>query len=576
MWKRCSAHMKNIKPFIPNNGSLRRLFRAAILLWLIGGIAACFAGCGSSGTPDATATPIAIPEATVTPLPAQGGTLLLPISLNPFTLEEGVLEQVAPLAVNTEEMRNFYSLIYEPLLRCDAANRLTTSLAERWSCDDTGLVWTLQLRQGVRWHAGNGTLSADDVVYTIEQIRLLGEKSYYYTELEQSVLSCEKVDELTVRVTMKQKGLCNLYALTFPILCAQGGSSIEGLPLNGTGPYIAQRFGGVVGQAYVDLEANQTWWKQSPYITEIRCLARESNSVALDSYEAGLLNFVPTDSISAGKYREAEVTNTLDVTTQDAEVLLVNHQNSILSNSKIRQAIIYALDRSAIISNVYMNHATVSDVPVPPDSFLYSASSKRFDYDKAAAEALLAQEGWEDLDGDGVREKNGRKLQLTLLVNDSMESTNRKNAAALVETQLEQAGFDIVVVSARYTLNSTETEFETKLVNREFDLALAGFQVGRNGDLSPYLSAGGSRNYGGYTSQNLNALMSAAAQAGDETAMRETHGKLQEAFVEELPFIMLYFRLNSLVYSTQIQGVAEVREPDILRTVERWYMETDG
>ena len=43
-------------------------------------------------------------------------------------------------------------------------------------------------------------------------------------------------------------------------------------------------------------------------------------------------------------------------------------------------------------------------------------------------------------------------------------------------------------------------------------------------------------------------------------------------FAEELPFIVLYFRLNSIVYSAEIKGVSEAREPDIMYTADKWYI----
>ena len=58
--------------------------------------------------------------------------------------------------------------------------------------------------------------------------------------------------------------------------------------------------------------------------------------------------------------------------------------------------------------------------------------------------------------------------------------------------------------------------------------------------------------------------------------MREAHAKLQQQFVQELPFIMLYFRMSSIVYGGDIRGVATVRGTDIFRTVNEWYMQQAG
>ena len=58
------------------------------------------------------------------------------------------------------------------------------------------------------------------------------------------------------------------------------------------------------------------------------------------------------------------------------------------------------------------------------------------------------------------------------------------------------------------------------------------------------------------------------------TESRDAASAFQLAFAEKLPFIPLYFRLNSIVYSTDIKGMTDVREPDIMRSVDKWYMFT--
>jgi len=535
--------MKNTRLFIRTLSSV-----AAVLLLL--------SGCGGRTGAEATPTPIAVPTPTPAAQPVTGGALSIPVPRNPLNGENGT----GPLTVNTEEMRNMYSLVYEPLLRLDAANKLVPSLAEKWSSDDTGRVWTLQLRKNVVWHSG-APLTADDVLYTIGQIKALGDAGYYALA-SGGIEAYEKADDSTVRVTMTKPGLAALYALVFPVVCASTPGEI-----NGTGPYKLVSS----SETSVELAVNTSWWKQAPYIQQIHCLSRESNDVALDSYEARQLNMVPTSTVSAGRYREEGVTNVLDVMSQDAEVLLVNQRNSILQNADVRKAIAYAVDRSAIVSNVYMNHATVADVPVPPDSFLYDASTKIYDYNLDRAAELLAGAGYADADGDGVLEKGSQKLRLRLLVNESTESTYRKSAAALIATQLQKAGIGTEVVTAKLSIGEANGEFEQKLSAGDFDLALAGFSLEQNGDLAPYLAPGGARNYGGIAG-DWQKYLDAASAAGDENGMRQAQAALQQKFVQELPFIMLYFRMNSLVYGADIQQVKDIRAADVFRTVNTWYI----
>ncbi|MDR1619697.1 MAG: peptide ABC transporter substrate-binding protein, partial [Clostridiales bacterium] len=507
-----------------NTGNFIRMLFSIPLVCVV-----LIAGCGGNAPEEPEATPIVLPTAIPEQQPETGGELLLPMPRNPFIGANGAATNA--LLVGTEEMRTLYSLVYEPLLRCDANNRVIASLVEKWSCDDTGRVWTFELRENVLWHDGEGVLTASDVKHTINLILAMGEESFYYPLLYQAYESMETLDNKTFTITFRRSGQMSLYALMFPVLCVRNAPET----LNGTGPYKLQ----YAGETRVELAVNTQWWRQSPYIPTVRFLARESNDVALDSYDAGQLNMVPTSNVAAGKHREEGVTVVLDIGTQDCEALLFNHNRGTLRNLLVRQAIAHAIDRSAIVSNIYMNRAAICDVPVPPDSFLYDSTTKIYDYDPGKAETLLREAGYTEKDEDGFYVSNGRRLSLTLLVNDSTENTYRKSAAGMIASQLAYAGIEVSVVAERLSVGEENGAYEQKLAAGEFDLALVGLNLERSGNLALLLSANGIRNYGGYQSESMNTLMNAAAAAVDEKRMRETSAALQQAIVQELPFITL-------------------------------------
>lgn len=61
-------------------------------------------------------------------------------------------------------------------------------------------------------------------------------------------------------------------------------------------------------------------------------------------------------------------------------------------------------------------------------------------------------------------------------------------------------------------------------------------------------------------------------KARDEASLREAACAFQAGFTDMLPFMVLYFRLDSIVYDSGIQGLVSVRKPDTLRNIEKWYM----
>ncbi len=502
---------------------------------------------------------IAFPEPTPEIQPATGGEIRMPIPINADITD--------PLKVNTEEMLSFFSLVFESLISINESGKLVAMLAENWSVDDTGKIWTVNLRSGIFWSDGT-PLTASDVKLTFSRLKTMGEDSYY-DYCAQRIDSIEIVDSKTLKVTMAEKGYCALYTLTFPIMKA---GTAAPTPI-GTGPYCVT----AVASQRVTLTANEDWWKQRPYIDTIVFLERDSNETALASYSAGQLTMVHTSSTNAGKFRQEGVTTVLDIMTQNAELMLLNSNTSALQNVNVRKAIAYALDRGKIISNVYMNRAQACDVPVPPDSWVYDVKSKVYDYNLAKAQTLLEEAGWADMDGDGVLEKDGNqynKFKLTLLVNESSTDTTRKDAANLIAAQLAELGIQTEVVMAAYSATDTQSEFLTKLQGGEYDLALIGIKLGRDVDLMGLMTYKGKSNYGNYSSGTLLTLASGIVEATDETAYQAAASQFQLKFVEELPFITLYFRLNSLIYASKIQKVTGARDPSPMRNVDKWYINT--
>ncbi|MBE5785248.1 MAG: peptide ABC transporter substrate-binding protein [Clostridiales bacterium] len=515
--------------------------------------------CGEMESVAENSPSISMPTPALEPQPVSGGEVRMPMPTNAVVND--------PLIVTSEEMLALFSLVYESLLSIDERGQLIPELAENWACDETGCVWTFKLRQQAKWHDTGASVKASDVAATYQRIVSLGTNTYY-SFVTQRVQSMTAGADGSLVVTMKQPGLSSLYALTFPVV--RGGILEEsGLPV-GTGAYHVT----AVSDSTVRLHANTAWWKQVPYIESIMFYAKDSNDIALASFEAGQLDFVPTSSLSVGRYREEDVTNILDVMTQTAEVMLVNYANEELRNVSLRKAIACAIDRGHIITNVYMNRAQASDVPVAPDSWLYESKSKLYDYNAANALSLFAEAGWIDTDEDGYLEKDGTydtELTLRLLVNDSTDSV-RKSAAEMITQQLDAIGVHVELMTAGYALGDDASEYLSKIVKREFDLALIGFNLSRDCDLGPYIAAGGTKNFGGYSNAALEQLAKNVTTAADETAMREAASELEMRFAEELPFITLYFRLNSILYSADIRGVVGVREPDIMRTAEKWYL----
>ncbi|NLB62072.1 MAG: hypothetical protein GX802_06635, partial [Clostridiales bacterium] len=396
----------------------------------------------------------------------------------------------------------------------------------------------------------------------------VADASYYAYNISKNA-NMSVIDNYTLRIKMHKGGLSSLYALTFPIMCqAEDG----GAKMVGTGPYKVVE----AKKSKVELTINELWWRTLPYISNITFVPRADNATALASYEAKQLNFVTTSVISSGKYREEGITKVLDMMTNNIELMIFNYENPIFEDLNVRKAIIYALDVSRLVSNVYMNKLQDVDVPIAPDSWLYSSKYKVYEYDLEYAKTLLANAGYTKADKDGIlrhKDDSTKKLSFTLLVNETTDNAVRKNAAEAMKSQLLLCGIEVNVVSYGFLPSAphSKSEYIQQLKSGSFDLALVGYSLNRDGYLEP-LFTDSDINYGKVKSERLLSLNSKMFSAVDEITLREAAYAFEAAFVEELPFIVLGYRLNSIIYAANIHGIMSIREPDMMRSIDKWYM----
>ena len=537
--------------------SIRNLIISVFLL-----AAVVITGCGGSVTPEPTEAP-ATSEPTQAPDGSPVGRIRLPMPENMADAED-----CDPISVRTEEMYQLFSLVFDTLIGVNGSNMLVPSLAMSWRSGGER-IWLISLRQGVTWHDGS-SFTADDVVSTYDRIRR--QTDGYYSDAAENIVSLMKLDESTIRVEMRSAGLSALYCLNFPITKADSDEV-----LMGTGAYRLEN----MTDEEIKLTVNTDWWGGTPQIETVEFLARGSNDLAIASYEAGMLDFVPTNSLTAKQYSSAGETVVASCMTQQMETLLINHNNAHLCKKEFRSAIAHLIDRSSIIANVYMNNARSCDMPVPPDSWLYDSSQVVYGYDRELALSLLTEQGY-TIDEDGNIGYFGEKVSLRILVGSTPENSVRAEAAQLIADSLTSFGIGVELITANHDTASAspdpeseapysgDTEFVRLLREGNWDLALVGFSLSESNSLSKYLTPLGSNNFGHYSSEAMTALIEIMDSAVDEASLREAAYAVQSEFAEELPFIVLYFRLNSVIYSADIQGIGQLREPRLLENMKDW------
>ncbi len=475
--------------------------------------------------------------------------------------------EIFPLQPLERDLSSLYALVYESLITIDDDYRPKGLLCERWVAPTgSGKTWTFYLRSGITFSDGT-PLTANDVVATAQYILDIANAEGatdrgYYGNLRYFIDSIRAEGDLAVVVKAKRAYYGLLYAMTFPILPAD---RIQMASPPGTGPYVVSSF---APADFIWLTANDRWWRQKPRVEQIMATFHTSNMDIISSYEYARVDAVFTRSLAAAQYKSGTTSLRLDYRSRQLETLLINHQSFPMESLKVRQAIRYAINVDAIAAQVYMNLVSRTDTPLPAGNWLYSETPGAYTYDLEKAKALLAEEGWKDLDNNGFLNKvvdgKVKNLHLQLYVYEDSDNNVRVETANMIKDMLAQVGIEVKVNTATFE------DVLSRLSTANFDLALASYQMDAVPDPGFLLMGGNTGNFCRYRSEEMDDLFKTLRSKVDPGEFAQALAAIQQKFAEDVPFVCLFYRSGTILTRKMYTTARDVRELELMRGIEEF------
>ena len=465
--------------------------------------------------------------------------------------------EINPFVCNSRDLVSLNQLVFESVVELDEEGKPAPLLADSWSVEDK--KWTFKLREGVVFHNGI-SFTAYEVVASYQRFLLAGEGNPYYTRL-QMINSMEAADDLTLVVNSKYSGYITLYAMTFPVV--QSGTLDDSMP-RGTGPYWYTQYAPGSG---VRLEANPLWWKKDPQIHSIAAVNYANSGDALEALQTNQINMLCTQSSHAAFARKMSERTGMDYVTNVYEMLVPNlDDTSVMSDLRMRQAVMYAIDRSALADKAYLGMAIQCEVPVNPSTWLYESQSAVFYYSPERAMQLITGCGWQDLDGDGIlNQVDGvilKDLEIDLVTYNEPTNSIRENAADMIADYLKTVG---VKVNVRVASKSRTLQ---RIKEKDYDIALVGVQLSDVPDVASILQKGGALNLNKYSSDSMETLIGQITQDASDSALRSTLSAIQMSVVDDLPVLGLLFRTGSVLSRRSLAGLSGISASNMLNGIE--------
>jgi peptide/nickel transport system substrate-binding protein len=335
-------------------------------------------------------------------------------------------------------------LVFLPLATRGPDGQLVPRLARSWEPSADWNEVRYHLRTDVLWHDGI-PVTAHDVKYTLD---LLGHPDLS----EYTFDSVAVLDDSTVLVRNRQHSYIDdiVYYPRHLIKDLEPGQFYDWefwfRPV-GNGPY---RFVRYEPATLMELEANPDFYDGKPAIEKIIVRFLGSTDAALNELLAG----------------NADVAESRDLATRDmvamdprferyvryvgaTAVMFLNHNRPLLSDARVRTALILALDRRALSAAIGLP----PDLPIVDGLFtveqlVQGDLPRAFEYDPEQARLLLAEAGWIDRDGDGRREREGVTARFEILSPGWWEKS-----AVLVAAELAEVGIEVELFVADNSVN---------------------------------------------------------------------------------------------------------------------------
>jgi len=484
-----------------------------------------------------------------------GGTLIYAQN-QPITAADPINPQTYPAAYEA----NF--VIYNNLVTFDPDLSIVPDLAEKWEISDDNLVWTFWLHDGVTFHDGT-PFNAAAVEAHIRRIQN-PESGSGNKNLWDHITTINVIDDLTIELgTEAPFGPMLTYlahgsgGIESPTAVEQWGDEYGHQP-TGTGPY---KLESMTPGTELTLVRNDEYFKGTPKLDRIvmRVVPETGTRVALlEAGEASVVNDIPPEE--AERLQAAGQAQVLRQAGLRTFFLEFNLNREIFTDVKVRHALNHAVDKEAIVANLFLGYGSVLDSPAA-QTIRGHVSCGSYPYDPDRAKQLLAEAGWTP-GPDGILQKDGVKMTFTINTAEG-EYPKDIQVAEAIQANLRDVGCDVsiwkVEAAARWSylrVPRSEAQYDTVLFGfnpSNGDLGYhmnALFHSNPDPDAAPYVW-----NLMWYANEEVDRLIDEAQFTTDEQKRMELLGQAQQIVWDDAPVIWLYAPDILVGASPKVQGV---------------------
>ena len=453
-------------------------------------------------------------------------------------------------------------------------------LAESWELAEDQLSIVFTLRPGLTWHDGEA-FTADDVAFTWKMMSLpglggnnlgtpfvphvVGLQEYMDGSAEE-ITGIRIINDTTIAFDLIEPAGLDLLELLFDAVCIAPEHILAEYLDRARAPEILQsewattanhvglgpfRVVEYVADQYIIYEPFENYHRGKPKLTKLIYQPYADGQTLVAALEAQEVHVGRIPDTEYARFQELDFLHTqID---QSGWVLSTpfNTRRPYLADKRVRQALLYAIDRQAITETVYQGVKTPLETPVYLPQYGISPNMVEYNYDPAKATSLLAEAGWDP-------NQKLRWLVGTVPTDESLfAAINSYWAAIGVQTEYQIVGQDFTAA--------------TEEGGWDFDLSWSAYWMGHPALLrSVFVAADCTALCIGYDETRYNELFNLAMQPLPEEEMKAVIWELQEIVADEALFLTMSRASGAWAVSNQVTGLEHL----VYGLKNNWNLET--
>lgn len=454
-----------------------------------------------------------------------------------------------PQEQTTTLIQNICDLIYDTLFFARPDGTLEPRLATEYKASPDGLIWTIKLRQGVKFSDGS-PLDAKAMKLTFD--RALDPKLKVPLRFAITMIKeCVVVDDHTIELRLQYPfaPLAQTLAMTLvspisPAALEKYGEDVRQHPV-GAGPYILKEW--VKGDRIV-LVRNENYWGKKPTVEQLTFKIVPEVATREAMLRSGQIDicYKPSPANVAALKADPNIKVEMPLSTRTIFMAL-RCDRPLMKNKLVRQAFNYAVDKKAIVKKILFDTAEPMDGTVAPILFGYAKMEPQYDYNPEKAKELLKKANWDFNQVVKIGSPQGRYLFDT-------------QVAEAIQAQLQAIG-----VKTELRVMDWPTYMSTvykPLEQSEFDMVLLGWgPLIMDADMALYgqftTAVYPPKGLGSafYSNPQYDEIMEKSRLEQDPSKRKELLIEASKIIWDDCPWLWLHIEKFVIAYSSKIQGM---------------------